>query len=845
MTKIGLVDLGATKLNNTTLDIVSAVLEESGYDTDNVDYLHLTSEDQLGEVGRRGYDLVLAFGAGAMEALCETDRKLDKFAGCLNYNKTLGVWVLPTFHPNVIYMPDGKGYSIFDNTYAHIKRGVDLVTGRLEFPPIDGYEIDWEFIGHNGTQGYGGDPKVWSGYFEATNEEIDRQWYILDMLIDDLDLAGTGNTVTVAIDTESFTTDHFKPMTMIQIFNGTKAYAFTWGVIQHQKQLWKRFLEHPRLRFILHNTKHDRKMLKHWLDVDLGKRDTDTMCWAMGLTEKANQTGLKYNSRQYCNAPFYEEGLEEWLDSDKKKWNFGHIRPDVLALYGCYDVFWTWKLEGVLPGLCDREGTRSLVEKILIPAQRTFAEIEYAGWRVDQEYAEELSQEWVPLIEEAIAKVVQYARDAGFPQNPAVVKNQVTREICDCVPLPLRAGLEGVRCTSFGKLLREKHDHNPSCGKCANKRYLRVVDDTLNVHSNPQMQHLCFDVLGMEQTWEGRKTNKYFWEMNQSHEFAQLVLAYRELDYLQRNIVEGFSRFIREDGRIHPDILLFGTKTGRLAVHDPAMQTVPSRSTNGKRVKALFLPDNDETDVVVNVDYSNLELYTAHHLTGDPDLLEALEHDMHLTTAAAMYKKTCEDVTEEERSHAKPVNFGAGYNIKASKLSKDKNLIGITNGQASKAQEFLDAFWGKYKVWSKAKDAWIKEALETCELTTELGRKRRWTLVTADNRWKVENQATNFKGQSLASDLCLTSLIQLQGLLTKNHWGRVLISVHDSIVLSIKKVFIHEAVELIVRTMTTPIFETTTPFKVDVGVGRNYGEACKKENTYDPKKDYVGEGSWV
>jgi DNA polymerase-1 len=197
--------------------------------------------------------------------------------------------------------------------------------------------------------------------------------------------------------------------------------------------------------------------------------------------------------------------------------------------------------------------------------------------------------------------------------------------------------------------------------------------------------------------------------------------------------------------------------------------------------------------------------------------------------------KVYEEVTAEERQSAKPVNFGAGYNIKAKKLSRDKNLVKITDGEAPKAQMFLDAFWASYHQWDAARKQWIQEAMANCELTTEMGRKRRWSLITSDNSWKVENQACNFKGQSMASDLCLTSLIKLEAMLTERGWGRVMISVHDSIVFSIKPQFMHEAVALIKKVMTTPDFETEINFKVDVTVGKNYGD----QESYDPSKDYV------
>jgi DNA polymerase I-like protein with 3'-5' exonuclease and polymerase domains len=835
MKKICIVDFGDTELTRETLSITEGVFEEFGFDTNRIDYLHATKKAQLQEL--HGYDLIITFGAEAMHRLCHVDYTIKDYAGCLTWNEDLQTWVLPTHHPNRIYQ---EFYGDFDLTYAHLRRAVDMMNGVLVWPTEEDRNLSWTFYGHNGSgwdPSIGYDPVTWSGYFESSPEELTGARQTLEDWLSQLDR--TEEPILFAVDTESFNLDHLQPLTMIQVFDGERATAFNWGVIEPMKELWVQFFNHPKANFVWHNIKHDAKMLRQWLGIYIDaddERHDDTMAWALGLTEKGNMTGLKYLARQYCNAPFWDEGLKKWLSNDKTKINYGHIRPDVLAEYGCLDVFYTYKLAYILRKLVEREGTKNLVQRILLPAQRTFADMEFEGIQVDMEYAHQLQAEWEPIIDAAITEVQGYARRHGFPGDPGVVKGQVFREICKCVPMHMHSVLDGARCTSFAKLLREQHKFNPRCTDCNQRRYIRKIDDTINVRSNNQMQHLCFDVLEMDMTWEGRKTNKYFWEINQSHEFAQLVAKYRELDYLNRNIIQGFGRFVRADGRVHPDFYLGGTVSGRLAVKNPAMQTVPSRSKTGKVVKKLFKPDDG--DIVVNVDYSNLELYMAHHLTKDEALLQALEKDMHRTTASAMYMKAYEEVTADERQSAKPVNFGAGYNIKAKKLSRDKNLISITQGQSSKAQQFLDAFWGTYKTWDVFRKGWIEEAKANCEMRTELGRVRRWSLITRDNMWKVENQSTNFKGQSMASDLTLMSLIELNKQLKQNGWGRVMLSVHDSIVFSIKPEHLHEAVALIKSIMTTPVFETTTPFKVDVEVGLTYGSV----DSYDSETDYT---TWV
>lgn len=843
--KLALVDYGDTQCTNETLEIIEAVLDEGGFSQDDAVYAHCTRKEHMAEL--KGFDLIVTFGAEALKKFCKVDRGLKDYAGCMTWNEDLETWILPTYHPNTIYQ---EKYNEFDYIHDHVKRAVDLLKGVLAFPKVGGPQVDWEFIGHNGDgwvpeDGY--NPVVWSGYFECTQEEVARGREILEGWLAELDACPEGQFFKYALDTESFNLNHFQPLTMIQVFEPTyhngelrgKAYAFNWAVIDVLRDLWVRFLSHVRARFVLHNTKHDRKMLRSWLGVDLGDRDDDTMCWALGLTEKGNQTSLKYVARQYCNAPFWDEGLKKWLSSDKKQINYGHIRPDILAEYGCLDVFYTYQLSTVLPPLVEREGTEVLVRDILVPAQRAFADIEYDGIRIDKAYAQELAAKWQPLIDKAIIEVQEYAKSAGFPADPNVTKGQITREICGCVPVRLREDLASIRVASYGKYLRETHGLLAKCEKCKNRRYIRGVDNTLNVRSSTQMAHLCHDMLKMVPTFEPRQCNKLFWDINADHPFAKLVVAYRELDYLQRNFVEGLQSFLWEDGRVHPDIFLAGTVSGRLSMKSPALQTVPSRSKNAKHVKRMFLPDDG--DLIVNCDYKALEMFVTHHLTKDDQLLDdLLNRDIYKATAMDIFRKAYEEVTAEERQLSKPVVLASGYNIKAGKLSKTPKVREFTGGSKEKAQAMLDAFWSRYSTWDGIKESWKRTAITECVLTTEFGRKRRWSLVTSDNQWKVENQATNFKSQSTGSDICLTRVILLNRLLKEYGYGRVLLTVHDSIVFSIHKENVHEAVDLIEKTMTDVPLKTDTPFFVDTGIGPDYAYACDEEKGgYVKDRDYT------
>lgn len=814
--------------------------------------VHVAEVEELKSQLKGRYKLVVTLGAEAAKRLTGHKRVLDDIAGALTWNADLNTWILPTYHPSVVYVGDKKTlnsrYDQFDILFDHIARSVQLVEETRSFPSInpDDDLPPMKFVGHNGTRL---EDNTWSGYYECSDAEADEaKEYFVDWLafLDSGDPVSTPHAF--AIDTESCNLNIFRPngFLMFQVYDGSDAYAMNAGVVldPRVKPYISRFLSHPSTRFRLWNTKYDRQVIHHNFGVSLEDRDVDGMMLAMGITEKGKQCGLKYRSRQDLNAPFYEEALDEWFvyppdikPSEKKRHkNYSHIRPDVMALYGCKDTYYTYEEIPLLAKRVKQEGTLKSVKDLLIPAQRVLGDVEYQGIKVDLEYARETSDAWEPKIQDAIRKVQDYARNVGFPLTDSGIGAEY-KTVCECVPVIARFHLEGARVLSYAKRLRESKISLPACEQCKNKRYVSRLDVTLNVNSPKQMQHLCYDILGMKELphEDNLTTNKYFWELNGNHPLAKLVGEYKELQYLRRNFLEGIQRFVAEDGKVHPDFLLFGTKTGRLAIHSPAAQTIPQHSENAKAIKKLFVADDDGC-LIVNVDYKSLEMFMAHHLTGDPKLLENLtgEWDIHTALAAVVYGIDPSDVTPDERQSVKSVNFGAGYGISGFKLSLDPAMENATGGDADVAQQFIDKFWSLYSVWAAKCDEWRAQAHEVQFLTTELGRKRRWNLITKDNANKVNNQAINFPGQSMSSDLCLSSLIRLHPALQARGWGRVLLTVHDSLVFCIKRTHLHDAVALIQQEMTTPPFETTTPFAVDIEVGPSYGEKEK----YDPERDY-------
>ncbi len=851
---------GSHGFDKRAILLLNGSFEDAGLNFSKVDRYSLTSTNAALSAGfeelvaelRGRYKIVVALGAEATKRLCKTKKVLDDYAGSITWNPSIKSWVLPSHHPSVVYVGDKKTlnmrYDKFDILYDHILRAAAMVKGEREFPDINETPLPWVFVGHNGERN---EDSTWAGYYECTEDEaVTAQRVFTDWLaiLDSYSL-DSSETVPFAIDTESCNLNLFHPngFLMLQVYDGSTAYAFNAGVVLNPqvKPLVQEFLRHWRARFRLWNTKYDRQIIWHNLQVDLGDRDICGLALSMGITEKGRQCGLKYRSRQDLNAPFYEEALDEWFvyppdisaTEKKRNKNYSHIRPDVMALYGCKDTYYTYEEVPLLVDRVRKEGTLKSVKELLMPAQRVLADVEYQGITVDLEYARATSAAWEPKINDAIRKVQNYARDVGFPSPDSGI-GEIYREVCECVPIRARFHLEGLRVLSYAKRLRETKVDVLPCELCGNKRYVSRLDVTLNVNSSKQMQHLCYDILHMKELphEEDLTTNKFFWELNATHPLAKLVANYKELQYLRRNFLEGIQRFVAEDGKVHPDFLLFGTKTGRLSIHSPAAQTIPQHGENAKAAKRLFVQDNGET-LIVNVDYKSLEMFMAHHLTGDAKLLENLtgEWDIHTALAAFIYNKAPEDVTPAERQSVKPVNFGAGYGISGWKLALDPAMEQVTGGDPEKAQQFIDTFWSLYSTWASKCDEWRLKANTDQFLMTEMGRKRRWNLITKDNQNKVNNQAINFPGQSMASDLCLSSLIRLHPMLQERGWGRVLLTVHDSLVFAIKREYMHEAIALIEKEMTTAPFETSTPFAVDIEIGLNYGD----KEPYDSARDYT------
>jgi len=291
---------------------------------------------------------------------------------------------------------------------------------------------------------------------------------------------------------------------------------------------------------------------------------------------------------------------------------------------------------------------------------------------------------------------------------------------------------------------------------------------------------------------------------------------------LIQTYVRGIVNDIHSDGLAHPDFRIARTSTGRLVITHPPVQVLPHHAYPGtdfaSQIRRLF-PARPGY-VMVSADYAQLELRIMCALSGDQELWRTLnERDFHTHTSSIMFRKPAEQVTKADRHDAKRVVFGVAYGRSAFTLARGP-LLDITGGDRDQAQAFIDRFFGAYPDYHRYWQWCRNEAVSKGELTNPFGRKRRWMLITRENKVAIENEGCNFPVQSSASDMCSLGFVEVERDLTKYKLGHALYTVHDAVLSEVREDRLREGIACITEAMMRPRFDTrgvTCPVEVEVG----------------------------
>ena len=351
--------------------------------------------------------------------------------------------------------------------------------------------------------------------------------------------------------------------------------------------------------------------------------------------------------------------------------------------------------------------------------------------------------------------------------------------------------------------------------------------EPFNLNSPKQLGHILFETMGLpagKKTKTGYSTAADVLEnLAQDYPFVKNILKYRTLAKLISTYLDALPQLIRkETGRIHSSFNQTVTATGRLSSSDPNLQNIPVRSEEGKKIRSLFVP-GEGYDCFISSDYSQVELRILAHMSGDESLIQAFLHkeDIHRRTAAEVLGIPFEDVTPEQRSHAKAVNFGIIYGISDFGLSRQ---LGIPRKQAA---DYIKAYFERYPHIHDFMNGLIEKARDTGRATTLFGRYRELPDIHSKNfqrRSFAERTAMNTPIQGTAADIMKMAMIAVYDKMQQGHYkSRVLLQVHDELVAEVVNEEKEEIAKLLKDTMES-VVSLKVPLLADVNEGKNWAE---------------------
>lgn len=328
-------------------------------------------------------------------------------------------------------------------------------------------------------------------------------------------------------------------------------------------------------------------------------------------------------------------------------------------------------------------------------------------------------------------------------------------------------------------------------------------EGAFNINSTKQLGELLFVKLGLppvKKTKTGYSTNADVLEkLKKKHPIIPAIMDYRMLSKLKSTYADGLLKVIEDDGRIHTTFQNMVTATGRLSSTEPNLQNIPVRTDLGAEIRKMFIPK--EGCVLVDADYSQIELRVLAHIAQDEVMQEAFRGgmDIHAVTASQVFAIPADAVTPLQRRHAKAVNFGIVYGISEFSLAED---IGVSRYEA---REYIDSYLANYRGVRKYMKEVVADAREKGYTQTMYGRKRYIPELSSSNfniRQGAERIALNTPIQGTAADLIKLAMIRVFGAL-KEHFpeATLLLQVHDELIVECPKEIAAEVVQLINKEM--------------------------------------------
>lgn len=353
--------------------------------------------------------------------------------------------------------------------------------------------------------------------------------------------------------------------------------------------------------------------------------------------------------------------------------------------------------------------------------------------------------------------------------------------------------------------------------------------EEFNLNSPKQLGEILFDKLQLDPKAKKTKTGQYatgeeiLSKLKDKHPIINDILEYRQLQKLKSTYIDALPELVNpKTGRVHTTYAQTVAATGRLSSVNPNLQNIPIRSEAGQQIRKAFVA-RDENHVIISADYSQIELRLIAQMSQDPAMVEAFKHgeDIHASTAAKVFNVALDEVTREQRSQAKTVNFGIIYGVSAFGLADQANI------SRKEAKALIDAYYETYPTLKAYIEKQVEVARDQGFVETLMGRRRYLKDINSRNavvRSHAERNAVNAPIQGTAADIVKMAMIQIQKELKKNYQTKMILQVHDELIFDAPKDEVEKVSELIKSTMEAAM-QMDVPLIAEVGVGANWLEA--------------------
>jgi len=522
------------------------------------------------------------------------------------------------------------------------------------------------------------------------------------------------------------------------------------------------FFNNETIEKIGQNMKYDLKILSNY-NIQVKGKLFDTMI-AHYLINPDMRHNMDILSETYLK--YSPKSIETLIGKKgKNQLSMRQVELEAIKEYATEDADITFQLKEHFQPILEKVGTKKLFDEIEIPLVQVLADMEKEGINLDVDFLKNMS---IDMQKEIDAFEQQIYETAGEKFNLASPKQ-------------------------LGDILFDKLKIGGAKQKKTKTGQYATGEEVLSYLAN-------------------------------EHQIVRDILEWRQMVKLQSTYIDALPNQVdKKTGRVHTDYMQTVAATGRLSSNNPNLQNIPIRTERGRQIRKAFIA-RDENYTLLSADYSQIELRIIAALCGEENMIKAFQNkeDIHKSTAAKVFNVPLEEVTKEQRSHAKTVNFGIIYGVSAFGLSNQTNL------SRKESADLIEAYYKTYPRLKSFIQEQVDFARENGYVETISGRRRYLKDINSANaivRGGAERNAVNAPIQGSAADIIKIAMINIHKKLTDENWqSKMLLQVHDELVFDVHHSELEKIQPMIKHEMENA-FKMAVPLDVEIGLGKNWLEA--------------------